>query len=221
MLNTKIRIMLVDDHAMIRRGVKQMLGFKEEFIIVGEAEHGNEVITKVLDLKPDVILMDINLPGKSGIELTTELKKQAPDVKVLALTVGGDQHYLSKMIKAGALGYILKDVDSDTLYEAIKTVARGDAYIPPHLLTIVLSEYREVLVEEKPVVLPGELGLTHRELEIVSYLACGDSNKEIAEKLSISEQTVKNHVSNIFRKMEVEDRTQAVIYAYQKGLISK
>jgi DNA-binding NarL/FixJ family response regulator len=194
---------------------------EEDFLIIGEVQHGDEVINKVLALKPDVVLMDINLPGKNGIELTAELKQRIPSVKVLALTIDADQQHISQMIKAGASGYILKDIDSETLYQAIKIVARGDAYLPPDLLLKVLTQFRELLSEEKQVMMPEHLGLTRRELEIISYIACGDSNKEIAEKLYISEKTVKNHVSNILKKMELGDRTQVAVYAYRKGLILK
>lgn len=221
MMPETIRLIIVDDHAMVRQGLKHMLGMEEDFEIIGEAEHGDEVIEKVLTLKPDVVLMDINLPGKNGIELTGELRRRMPAIKILALTADGDQYHLSQMIKAGASGYILKDAASETLYEAIKTVARGDAYLPPHLLSVVLNEFRRTAVVEKKMVPPEELKLTPREIEIIGYIAHGENNKEIAKKLFISEKTVKNHVSNILRKMNLEDRTQVAVYAYQKGLITK
>jgi two-component system response regulator DegU len=128
--------------------------------------------------------------------------------------------HVHKIIKAGALGYVLKDIDPDTLTEAIKVVARGDAYIQPCLLSKLLSEFRQFMDSERPGIPPEELGLTQREVEIVSYIACGESNKEIAERLFISEKTVKNHVSSILRKMSLGDRTQVAVYAYRKGLIS-
>lgn len=216
-----IRLMIVDEQALIRQGLKQLISLKDEFIIVGEAQHGDEVVEKVLSLKPDVVLMDINLPGKNGIEITAELKQRMPGVNVLALTTDSDQQYLSEIIKAGALGCVLKDIDADLLYGAIRVVARGDAYIQPCLLSKLLMEFRRFLSEEKQVILPEQLGLTRRELEIVSYIACGESNKEIAEKLFISEKTVKNHVSNILRKMALEDRTQVAVFAYRKGFFAK
>lgn len=221
MMPETIRLIIVDDHAMIRKGLKQMLSMEEDFTIIDEAEHGDEVIEKVLTLKPDVVLMDINLPGKNGIELTKELSRKAPTIKVLALSVDGDQYHISQMIRAGASGYILKDANVEMLSEAIKTVARGDAYLPPHLLSKVLDEYRQTSVIEKKVALPEELNLTPREIEIIGYIASGDNNKEIAKKLFISEKTVKNHVSNILRKMNLEDRTQVAVYAYRTGLITK
>jgi DNA-binding NarL/FixJ family response regulator len=213
--------MIVEDFILVRQGLKQILGMKEDFSIVGEAEHGDEVIDKVLALKPDVVLMDIHLPGKNGIELTIELKQKIPAVKILALTIDADQRYLSNMIKAGASGYILKDIDAETLYEAIQTVARGEAFIQPCLLSKVLTGFRETSPKEKQVALHEQLGLTQRELEIINCIACGDSNKTIARQLFISEKTVKNHVSSILRKMRLEDRTQVAIYAYREGLISK
>lgn len=221
MMPETIRLIIVDDHAMVRQGLKQMLGMEEDFEIIGEAEHGDEVIEKVLTLKPDVVLMDINLPGKNGIELTGELRRRIPAIKILALTADGDQYHLSQMIKSGASGYILKDAPSETLYEAIKTVARGDAYLPPNLLSVVLNEFRRTSIVEKKMVPPEELKLTPREIEIIGYIAHGENNREIAKKLFISEKTVKNHVSNILRKMNLEDRTQVAVYAYQKGLITK
>lgn len=215
-----IRIMIVDDHPLARQGLRQILSLEDDFVVVGEAQHGNEVMEKVTTLKPDVVLMDINLPGRNGIELTEEIRKNFPEVNVLALTVDTDQMHVHKIIKAGALGYVLKDIDPDTLIEAIKVVARGDAYIQPCLLSKLLSEFRQFMDAERPEILPEELGLTQREIEIVNYIACGESNKEIAERLFISEKTVKNHVSSILRKMSLEDRTQVAVYAYRKGLIT-
>lgn len=214
-----IRVMIVDDHSLVRQGLRQLLTLEDDFDVVGEAQHGDEVMDKVAGLNPDVILMDLNLPGKNGIELTGELKNKYPDVNILALTIDNDQNHVSKIIKAGALGYVLKDIDPDTLYEAIRTVAKGEAYIQPCLLTKLLNEFRQFMNEEKTSISPEEFGLTQRELEIVTYIASGNSNKDIAEKLFISEKTVKNHVSSILKKMALEDRTQVAVYAYRKGLV--
>lgn len=213
-----IRVMLVDDHSMLRQGLKQILGLEDDFVVVGEAQHGDEVVDKVIALMPDVVIMDLNLPGKNGIELTAELKEKVPSVNVLALTIDTDQHQVYKIIKAGALGYILKDIEPDILYGAIRAVARGDAYIQPHLLSKLLSEFRQFMDDEKQTVSLEQLGLTQRELEIVTHIARGDSNKDIAEKLFISEKTVKNHVSSILKKTELGDRTQVAIFACRKGL---
>lgn len=214
-----IKVMLVDDHPLVRQGIKQLLGLENDFQVVGEAQDGAEVVEKAILLKPDVVLMDLNLPGKNGIELTAEIKKQLPAANILALTVDTDQHHVYDIIKAGALGYVLKDIEPDFLYAAIRSVARGDAYIQPCLLSKLLTEFRQFLSNDIQTISPDELGLTQREIEIVYYIARGESNKEIAEKLFISEKTVKNHVSSILRKMELEDRTQVAVYAYRKGMI--
>lgn len=216
-----IRIMIVDDHPLTRQGLRQILGLEKDLEVVGEAQHGNEVLEKVHELQPNVVLMDINLPGKNGIELTEEIKKQFPEINILALTIDTDQMHVYKIIKAGALGYVLKDIEPDTLIEAIRFIAKGEAYIQPCLLSRLLAEFRHFMDTHSPGALPEELGLTQRELEIVNYIACGESNREIAEQLFISEKTVKNHVSSILRKMALEDRTQVAVYAYRKGLVSK
>lgn len=214
-----IKVMLVDDHPLVRQGLKQLLGLEEDLQVICEAQDGAEVIEKVCALRPDVVLMDINLPGKNGIDLTAEIKKVAPEVNILALTVDTDQHHVYDIIKAGALGYVLKDIEPDFLYAAIRAVARGDAYIQPCLLSKLLMEFRQFLSNDIQTIAPNELGLTQREIEIVYFIARGESNKEIAEKLFISEKTVKNHVSSILRKMGLGDRTQVAVYAYRKGMI--
>jgi two-component system response regulator DegU len=216
-----IKVMLVDDHSLIREGLKKLLSLEDDINVIGEAQHGDEVLDKALTLQPDVILLDINLPGKDGIELTGELKEKLPEVKVLVLTVDTEQIHVHKIIKAGALGYLLKDVEPEMLTEAIRTVARGDAYIQPCLLSKLLSEFRQLFRDETPSIPPGRFGLTQRELEIINYIACGRTNKEIAEELFISEKTVKNHVSSILRKMALDDRTQVAIYAYKQGMIPR
>lgn len=216
-----ISILIVDGKAAARQGIKRKLRLADEFVIVGEADSAADAIVKVLSLKPNVVLMDLNLPDKSGIELTKELIENAPEANVLLLATNDDQRHISKIIKAGALGYILKDVNSNTLQEAIKAVAQGYAYIQPCLLTKLITEFREILSDEKMIKAPSDLGLTQREMEIVSYIACGQSNKDIARKLFISEKTVKNHVSSILKKMELGDRTQVAVYAYKKGLVAR
>ncbi|HEY8463046.1 MAG TPA: response regulator transcription factor [Bacillota bacterium] len=221
-----IKVMIVydhpaDDHPLARQGLRQLLSYQDELEIVGEAQHGNKVVYLALALRPDVVLLDINLPGENGIEIISELKAKLPEVNVLVFTADNEQLHVHKIIKAGALGYLLKDVDPDTLTEAIKTVARGDAYIQPCLLSRLLCEFRQMFDDNLPELPPGKFGLTQRELEIIKYIAAGQTNKEIARKLFISEKTVKNHVSSILRKMALEDRTQVAIYAYKQGLIGK
>lgn len=216
-----ISILIVDGQAPVRQAIKRKVSITDEITVVGEAQSADEVIFKVMSLKPNVVLMDLNLPEKNGIELTKELTEKAPETNVLLLAANSDQRPASKIIKAGALGYILKDVNANTLQEAIKAVANGEAYIQPCLLIKLVNEFREILSDEKTVKPPADLGLTQREMEIVSYIACGQSNKDIARKLFISEKTVKNHVSSILKKMELGDRTQVAVYAYRKGLVAR
>jgi two-component system response regulator DegU len=217
----EIKIMIVEDFVLIRQGLKQILGLQENFQIVGELEHGDGVVEKAAALKPDVVLMDIHSPGKSGVELMIELKRKIPAIKVLALTIDEDHRYLSDVIKAGASGYILKDTDTETLYQAIETVAGGGAFIEPGLFSNALTGLGEAASGEKTAILHGQWGLTQREIEIIHRIACGENNKVIAQHLFISEKTVKNHVSNILRKTGLEDRTQIAVYAYREGLIAK
>ena len=216
-----ISILIVDGQAHVRQALKRKLSLAEEISVIGEAQSAEEVIVKVMSLKPDVVLMDLNLSPKNGVELTKELIEKTPEVNVLLMATTDDQRRISKIIKAGALGYILKDVNAVILQEAIMAVAHGDAYIQPCLLTKLINEFREILSDEQTVKPPEELGLTQREMEIVSYIACGQSNKDIARKLFISEKTVKNHVSSILKKMELGDRTQVAVYAYKKGLVAR
>lgn len=216
-----ISILIVDGQAHVRQALQRKLSLTDEISVIGEAQSAEEVIVKVMSLKPDVVLMDLNLPQKNGIELTKELIEKTPEVNVLLLATTDDQRRISKIIKAGALGYILKDANTVILQEAIMAVANGDAYIQPCLLTKLINEFREILSDEQTVKPPEDLGLTQREMEIVSYIACGQSNKDIARKLYISEKTVKNHVSSILKKMELGDRTQVAVYAYKKGLVAR
>lgn len=216
-----ISVLIVEGQAHVRQALKQKLSTSDQILVIGEAQSADEAIIKVMSLKPDVVLMDLNLSPKNGIELTKELIEKTPEVNVLLLAVDDAQRPVSKIIKAGALGYILKNVNANILQEAVKAVANGDAFIQPCLLTRLINEFREILSDEKTVKPPAELGLTQREMEIVSYIACGQSNKDIARKLYISEKTVKNHVSSILKKMELGDRTQVAVYAYKKGLVAR
>lgn len=216
-----ISILIVDGQAHVRQAIKDKLSSTDQISVIGEAHSAEEVIVKVISLKPNVVLIDLDLPQKNGIELTKELIEKTPEVNVLLLAAADDQRRISKIIKAGALGYILKDANAGIFQEAITAVANGDAYIQPCLLTKLINEFREILSDEQTIKPPEDLGLTQREMEIVSYIACGQSNKDIARKLYISEKTVKNHVSNILKKMELDDRTQVAVYAYKKGLVSR
>lgn len=215
-----IKVFLVDDLEAMDHSFNSVLNENLEFEVVGKAANFSEAVSRAAVLNPDVIMINLDFLGKLGIELTQRITEELPDSKILVLTIDTDQHRFYKIIKAGALGYMLRDTEPQLFTEAIRTVARGDAYIQPCLLSKLLAEFRQ-LSNDDQTAFPDKLGLTQRELEIVSYIARGKSNKNIAEKLFISEKTVKNHVSNILRKMELEDRTQVAIYAYQNKLISR
>lgn len=214
-----IRILLADDHELIRQGLMKLLSLESDFEVVGEAKDGQEALELALKLRPDVVLMDVNMPTLNGIEATKRLLEANSSIRILALTVCTDDQYVHEIIRAGATGYILKDVDSATLFEAIRVVADGEAYIQPNLLVRLLGEFKIWRGKEIGQFTPEELGLTGREMEIVQLISRGESNKTIAELLFISEKTVKNHVSSILRKLDLTDRTQLAVYALKKGLV--
>jgi DNA-binding NarL/FixJ family response regulator len=211
-----IRILLVDDHTILRDGLRNILELESDLLVVGEAISGNEVLPKVNLLKPDIILMDINLPGCNGIEVTTQIKKAGCVSKVLVLTMYSHDEYFMSAIRAGADGYLLKDSPSEIVVEAIRTVAKGESIIQPSLTKKLLAYYQERDTKSHS---SEDDRLTDREKEILICLVEGLSNKEIADRLFISDNTVKIHVSNIYKKMNVRSRSQAVISAVQKQLV--
>lgn len=208
-----IRVMLVDDHTVLRDGLKNIFELEDDIEVVGEAETGADVIGQIEKSKPDVILMDINLPDVSGVELTETVKSMFPECKVLILTMYSHDEYFMSAIRAGADGYLLKDVPSKEVVEAIRTVSRGESVVHPSLTKKLLDFHKKKSKN-------GETTeLTDRESEILACLVNGLSNKETADQLGISDKTVKIHVSNIFKKLKVKSRSQAVIYAIQHQLV--
>jgi len=214
-----IRMLIVDDHAVVRSGLKALLDGKHDIAVVGDAADGDEGIRLALELKPDVVLMDLSMPhGKDGLTATAELKKQLPDTSVLILTMHDDDEYLFRAIQAGASGYILKSAPHEELVQAIHSVARGDAYLYPPATRRLMNEYLER-------VRSGESGgtyesLSEREKEILALIAKGYSNKEIAEKLVISVKTVEPHKSNLMEKLGLKTRPDLVKFALKKGLLN-
>jgi two-component system response regulator DegU len=213
-----IKILVINGQNSGDPSLTEMICHNKDFKVIAKIAFNKETLTAVESFKPHVVIIDFNMVEKKGIELTEKVRQMLPDTHILVLTFDMDQHHFYRMIKAGALGYILKDSDPETFFEAIRTVARGDAYIQPYLLTKLVTEFRQ-LANEKQLV-SSDHGLTQRELEIVGFIARGKSNKDIAAKLYISEKTVKNHVSSILKKMRLGDRTQVAVYAHQKGFIS-
>ncbi len=227
----KIRIVLIDDHQLFREGVKRILAMESEFEIVADGEDGTQAVELVEQYHPDVILMDINMPNMNGVEATRELVTTYPNVKVLILSIHDDESYVTHVLKTGAAGYLLKEMDADALIEAVKVVASGGAYIHPKVTHNLIKEYRRLATEDdkyeesigyreveyrKPLHI-----LTRRECEVLQLMTDGQSNRAIGESLYISEKTVKNHVSNILQKMNVNDRTQAVVEAIKKRICSR
>ncbi len=218
----KIRIFLVDDQVFFIEGLKRVLEEESDLEIVGEAFIGSEAVRKVGETLPDVVLMDIAVPGMDGIAATRLIRKQNPGVQVIMLTVADDPKEVIPAIKAGALGYLLKDETPQQLIRAIRAVSHGEALLSSRIATILLREFQDFYHREEVSHGMDEKvyeRLTDREIEVLNWVANGLSNKEIAQKLAIAERTVKNHISNIFQKLQVNDRTQAVVIALQQHLI--
>lgn len=207
-----IKLMLVDDHAVLRDGLRNILELEHDIEVVGEAVSGDDALLKVTTCQPDIILMDINMPQKSGIEVTGILKRKFPAIKILILTMHSHEEYFMAAIREGADGYLLKDAPSDQVVEAIRTVARGESVIHPSM-TKKLLHFHQQQEQAK------DTTLTEREKDVLQCLVEGLSNKEIANRLFISDKTVKIHVSKIFKKFDVKSRSQVVIYAVQNNLV--
>lgn len=219
------KIIIVDDHQLFREGVKRILDFEDTFEVVAEGDDGTNVIGLYGTHNPDVVLMDINMPGKNGVEATADLIAEYPDAKVIMLSIHDDESYVTHALKSGALGYMLKEMDADEIVEAIKVVANGGSYLHPKVTKNLVAEFRRLSEHENKgnfhqteIRRPFHL-LTKRECEVLQLLTDGQSNRTIGETLYISEKTVKNHVSSILQKMNVNDRTQAVVTAIKNGWV--
>ena len=209
-----IKVMLTDDHALMREGIKHLLEFDGSIKVIEEASDGIECLQKLEKIHPDILLLDINMPEMNGIEVLEELKRREDPLKVLILTVHSEVEYLVKAVDIGANGYILKDSGSSELKQAIDVIMSGESYIQPSLLPALNSRLINRDVDQDKL-----RTLTKRELEILTQVAGGMFNKEIAVNLNISERTVKNHISNIFRKIDVSDRTQAAVFAIRNNIV--
>lgn len=225
-MNDVITVALIDDHKLFREGVKRILGFEDMFKVVAEGDDGNIAENIVNEYKPDIVLMDINMPDVNGIEATKQLIKKYPETKVIILSIHDDETYVTHALKTGAQGYLLKEMDTDSLIEAIKVVHEGGSYLHPKVTHNLVEEYRRLSQSSTKGMSPRDIEykkplhlLTRRECQVLQLLADGKSNRTIAEDLVISEKTVKNHVSNILQKMNVNDRTQAVVKAIKNGWV--
>ena len=212
--NMAVKIMIADDHSMIREGLKNLLELDGDIQVIAEAVDGEDCLEKLQLVKPDVLLLDINMPKKNGLEVLKCLKSRRSKLKVLVLTVHNETEYLMKAVDIGVNGYVLKDSESAELKKAIFTVADGETYIQPSLVPALNAKMIETNKDAEKI-----KSLTKRELDVLKLLAVGMFNKEVGKRLEISERTVKNHVSNIFKKLGVTDRTQAAVFAIRNNLV--
>jgi NarL family two-component system response regulator LiaR len=217
METSPIRVLLADDHAIVRSGVRALLATEPDIEVVSEASDGAEAVAQAEALRPDVILMDLVMPGLNGIEATHQIAARLPGTRILVLTSFAADENVFPAIKAGALGYLLKDSGPEDLVRAIRQVNRGEPSLEPSIARKVLLELSHPPKEQQPLT---ENPLTERELEVLRLVAQGCSNKDIAAKLSVSELTARSHVSNILGKLHLASRTQAALYALQKGITS-
>ena len=209
----KISVLIVDDHAVVRQGLRTFLGLQDDIDVVGEASNGAEAVEQVRRLLPDVVLMDLEMPEMDGIEATRQVRALSLRTQVIVLTSFSDNERVFPSIKAGAIGYLLKDVSPDDLVRAVQAAHRGETQLHPEVARKLINEYSNRDEKRAPA------GLTERELDVLRLIARGGSNRDIAEELVISEKTVKTHVSNILSKLHLADRTQAAIYALREGLV--
>ncbi|EOT22652.1 hypothetical protein C805_03504 [Eubacterium sp. 14-2] len=208
------KIVIVDDHSIVREGLKQLLELDGDVEVIGEASDGVECLNLLKKIVPQVLLLDINMPNMNGLEVLERLKENNVDVKVVILTVHNEIEFLLKAVEMGIDGYLLKESDSAELKKAIFHVIEGETYIQPSMIPLLNSKMVERNVDKEKIAL-----LTKREMEVLKLLSVGLYNKEIGEKLNISERTVKNHISSIFKKIEVTDRTQAAVFSIRNKLI--
>ncbi|HZG87380.1 response regulator transcription factor [Paenibacillus sp.] len=236
---SEVRIVLADDHSLFREGLKRILNMEPGLRVVAECGDGETVLELCRELRPDVVLLDINMPIASGVEATEALYKEMPDVKVVILSIHDDESYVFETLRKGASGYLLKDMETETLIEAIRTVVAGHAYIHPRVTGKLINQIRRMTENdaelETAATSTADIGgqsvgvrfihtednpLTRREAEVLRLMSEGKSNRSIGDYLFISEKTVKNHVSSILQKMNVDDRTQAVIIAIKNGWVT-
>jgi two-component system response regulator DegU len=213
-MNKPINIMIADDHSMVREGIKQLLELDGDIVVIAEANNGKKCIELLDENRTDVLLLDINMPDMNGLQVLQYIREKKIKIKVLILTIHNEVEYLVKAVEIGVDGYVLKDSDSTLLKKAIYCINKGEIFIQPELTSLL-----KMKLEEKSKYVEADDTLTKREIEVLKLIAEGLFNKEIAYTLAISEKTVKNHVSNIFKKINVSDRTQAAVYAIKNNFV--
>ena len=216
-MNEPITILLVDDHAVVRQGVRALLGMHPDLQVVGEAESAEEALPLVEELVPDVVLLDLLLPGMNGVEATRQIKRRSPRSQIVVLTSYAEDEQLFPALRAGALSYLLKDIRPRELAESIRKAARGESVLHSRVAARMIAEVREA----KRKMPPAFAELTPRELEVLQLLADGQTNTAIAEQLVLSDKTVRGYISNILSKLHMQDRTQIAVFAWQQGLMER
>ena len=218
-----INILVADDHALLRQGIRKVLELEEDFQVIGEAGDGEEAVKNTAALVPDILLLDINMPKMNGLQVIKQVSEQQPKVKIIVLTIHDDENYVIEVIKAGAVGYLLKDIEPGMLVKAIRAVYEGESFIYPTLAKKLFSEINRQHVRNieaaKIIERSKDERLSYREIEVLEKVCKGMSNQEVAKILFLSEKTVKNHLTSIFRKIGVSDRTQAVLYAIRNKIV--
>jgi DNA-binding NarL/FixJ family response regulator len=216
-MTDKISILITDDHALVRQGIRAFLELQPDITVIGEADSGEAAVRMAAELVPDVVLMDLVMPGIGGVEATRQVKQVSPHSQIIVLTSYHEDEYIFPALRAGALSYVLKDVGPDELADTVRKAARGESVLHPRVASRVVQELRGAK-RDTPNLFTD---LSDRELEVLRLIADGLSNAEIANKLLISEKTVKGHVSNILGKLHMMDRTQAAVFAWQQGLVAR
>jgi len=216
----KTKVLLVDDHALFRKGIASLLKEIEELEIIGEAGNGREALEKAKNLNPDIIIMDVEMPEVNGVEAVKQIKKELPQCTVVMLTIADDDDNLFNSIKNGAQGYLLKSMDPDVLLEEVKGLIRGEAALSKAIASKILKEFTNICSKHQDINFQ-KYNLTEREAEVLSLVAHGITNKEIAVSLSITENTVKNHLCNIMEKLHLQNRVQLATFAWREGLVEK
>ncbi|WP_371578435.1 response regulator [Streptomyces sp. NBC_01314] len=219
MTSSTIRVLIADDQQMVRQGFSVLLNTQPDIDVVGQAVHGLDAIDKVAELAPDVVLMDIRMPELDGIEATRRITTERPHIRVLVLTTFDLDEYVYEALRAGASGFLLKDASADQLAEAVRVVAAGDALLAPGITRRLIAEFSRLGTTPRAPLKARVGDLTERETEVLTLIAQGLSNAEIAQRLVVAEQTVKTHVGRILVKLGLRDRTQAAVFAYESGLV--
>jgi NarL family two-component system response regulator YdfI len=215
-----IRLLIADDHLVIREGLQMILGMEEDMEVVGEAANGETAVRLAEELQPDVVLMDLRMPGMGGLEAIKRILAQWPDMAIVILTTYNEDDLMIRGLQAGAKGYLLKDTGRETLFNTIRAAARGETLLQPEIISRVMAHAGVTSSEPRPAERQEDIPLTERELQVLTAVARGDRNKEIALQLGVTERTIKAHLTNIYNKLGVDSRAAAVSVAIQRGILT-